>query len=619
MSKEIVELTEDVSDSPLYSEDLAPVPASKRTWSMWNLAFIWVGMAVCIPTYMLASFMIKSGLSWEAALIIIGLANVVITLPMALNGHAGVKYGIPFPVLGRASFGVKGIHIASVIRALVACGWFGIQTWIGGLAFYAIWNVLTGTEPDQGLDSAQFICFFLFWFVNMIFVWKGTESIKWLEEYSAPILILMGILLIVWGGTQAGGFGIVLKQSEQLQIPTVQVEEGANGSTLKMHLITDLDGKVKAEAFQLSNENEETSEWISFPKSQLSGDALSSDRLPGDQPLGDRLPGDQGNPSTSDQLSMDKAEVYFTGSAFQKPYAAGVKQKVKFRAQKEDGTYWESSEVAIPDGSAGPAPNPWWTYILWFTAMVGFWATMSLSIADITRYTHSQKSQVKGQFIGLPGTMILYSFVGIFVTCAAVINFQDVLISDDAPWDPVSLLAKFESPVVVVVAQLFMLIATLSTNIAANVIAPANAFSNLAPKIISFKLGGTITGIIGIMICPWWILDEISGLLIFVSGLLGPVLGILLCDYFLIRKKELNLAELYKPGGIYSYGGSGFNSAAMIALGVGVLVAVIGYWIPALSFLYTLSWFVGFLVAFVIYYILMPKPAQLRKSHSNNS
>lgn len=569
MSKEIVELTEDVSGSPLYSEDLAPVPASKRTWSMWNLAFIWVGMAVCIPTYMLASFMIKSGLSWQAALIIIGLANVVITLPMALNGHAGVKYGIPFPVLGRASFGINGIHIASVVRALVACGWFGVQTWIGGLAFYAIWNVATGSEPSLELDLGQFICFGLFWFVNMFFVWKGTESIKWLEEYSAPILILMGILLIVWGATQAGGFGIVLDQSKQLQHPTVQVVEEEGRSVLKLHLITDTEGRVKADEFQLSNDNGETSDWISFPK--------------------------------------DKAEVLFEGQAFQKPYAAGVSQKIRFRAAKEDGTYMESSAVAIPDGRAGPAPSPWWTYILWFTAMVGFWATMSLSIADITRYTHSQKSQVKGQFIGLPGTMILYSFVGIFVTCAAVINFQDVLISDDAPWDPVSLLAKFESPVVVIVAQIFMLIATLSTNIAANVIAPANAFSNISPKNISFKMGGTITGIVGILICPWWILNEISDLLIFVSGLLGPVLGILLCDYFLVRKKELNLPELYNTKGIYSYGGAGFNPAAMIALAVGVLVAIVGYWVPELSFLYTLSWFVGFFVAFALYYLLMPK------------
>lgn len=568
MQDEIVELKEDVSGSPLYSEDLAPVPASKRTWSMWNLAFIWVGMAVCIPTYLLASYMIKSGLSWISALVIIGLANLVITIPMALNGHAGVKYGIPFPVFGRASFGTNGIHLASVVRAIVACGWFGVQTWIGGLAFYAIFNAATGSEGSMDLDAGKFIGFALFWFINMYFVWKGTESIKWLEEYSAPILILMGILLIVWGATQAGGFGIVLKQSEQLEKPTVVVEYTLDDASLKMNLLKGLDGKTKASDFRLEYKNDKYSEW--FPA----------------------LPNEAG-------------QVTFAGLGNQDGYILGDSLSLRVRQKQEDGSFVESSAINVPiQPDENPEPS-WWVYVFSFTGMVGFWATMSLSISDITRYTHSQKSQVRGQFIGLPGTMILYSFVGIFVTCAAVVNFQDVLLSEDAPWDPVSLISKFESPYVVIIAQIFMLIATLSTNIAANVIAPANAFSNLFPKKISFKTGGTITGIIGILICPWWLIDDISAILVFVSGLLGPVLGILLCDYFVLRKKTLELAELYKPEGIYSYGGTGFNMAAMIALAVGVGVAIVGYWVKEVSFLYTLSWFSGFIVAFFVYWGLM--------------
>jgi len=575
MAEEIVELTEDVSGSPLYSEDLAPVPASKRTWSMWNLAFIWVGMAVCIPTYMLASLMIKDGLSWQSALILIGLANLVITLPMALNGHAGVKYGIPFPVLGRASFGINGIHLPSVVRAVIACGWFGVQTWLGGLAIYAIWNVLTGSTPSLEPDLGQFVCFGIFWFVNMFFVWKGTESIKVLEEYSAPILILMGIALIIWGAVQAGGFGLVLDQSKQLQNTTVEIRDGE----LKFHLLVDVDGRVKADAFQYETFDKavkkpkmgegEIGEWFYFPK--------------------------------------NKAAFGYTDSGFAQALAAGDQIFVRFQHKVEDGVMVESSSLAVSRPSNEPEQAAWWTYVLWFTAMVGFWATMSLSIADITRYTHSQKAQVKGQFIGLPGTMILYSFVGIFVTCAAVINFKDVLIAEDAPWDPVSLLARFESPVVVVVAQIFMLIATLSTNIAANVIAPANAFSNLHPRKISFKTGGTITGIIGILIMPWELLDSISGILIFVSGLLGPVLGILLCDYYVVRKKELALAELYKPKGLYRFNQWGVNPAALIALLAGVGAAVVGMFVPEVYFLYKLSWFTGFAVAFGLYYILMPK------------
>lgn len=208
MQTEIVELTEDVSGSPLYSADLAPVPRDKRTWNLWNLAALWVGMAVCIPTYILASYMIKSGLSWQASLIIIGLANVMVTIPLALNGHVGVKYGIPFPVFGRASFGINGIHVISILRAIVACGWFGVQTWIGGLAFYAIWNALTGSIGSQDLSFGKFVGFGSFWLINMYFIWKGTESIKWLENLSAPILILIGVALIGWSANKAGGLAL---------------------------------------------------------------------------------------------------------------------------------------------------------------------------------------------------------------------------------------------------------------------------------------------------------------------------------------------------------------------------------------------------------------------------
>ncbi|MCB9232739.1 MAG: NCS1 family nucleobase:cation symporter-1 [Bacteroidia bacterium] len=578
MKEEIVELQEQIAESALYSEDLAPVPAAKRTWSMWNLAFIWVGMAVCIPTYMLASYMIKSGLSWQAALVIIGLANVVITIPMALNGHAGVKFGIPFPVLGRASFGIYGIHIPSIVRAIVACGWFGIQTWIGGLAIYAIFNAAVGSEGNPGLDIGKFVAFGIFWVINMYFVWKGTESIKWLEEYSAPILVLMGIALIIWGMVQAGGFGIVLEQSKQLDKPVASLSLDENEAILTMNPIRNADGRVKATHYRVGIPGRSDGVWV-----PLQGEIYPMKYSKGIIP-GSVLSGREG-------LNLD------------------------FKYE-EGGKVWKSSPTKVMldvVGEGEEGGSQWWSYILWFTAMVGFWATMALSISDITRYTTSQKAQVGGQFIGLPGTMILYSFVGIFVTCAAVINFKDVLIAPDAPWDPVSLISKFESPWVVIIAQIFMLIATLSTNIAANVIAPANAFSNLNARAINFKMGGTITGLIGILTCPWWIMDEISGILIFVSGLLGPVLAILICDYFLIRKTNLDLAELFKTEGKYTYSG-GFNISAMIALLIGIVAGLIGKWVPALDFLYSLSWFTGFFVAFVVYYLLMFRTKSLEVS-----
>ena len=567
MNSEIIELTEDVSGSPLYSADLAPVLKDERTWNMWSLAALWVGMAVCIPTYILASYMIKSGLSWQASLIIIGLANLLVTIPLALNGHVGVKYGIPFPVFGRASFGINGIHIVSVLRAIVACGWFGVQTWIGGLAFYAIWNAVTGNSGTPDLSIGKFVCFGLFWLVNMYFIWKGTESIKWLENLSAPILILIGVALIVWSANKAGGFGIVLDQGAQLEKPSVVLMENDGSVILQLNPLRNVDGSYKATDFQ-----------VSVPLSDGSFKAL------GWMPISDKF-------QISEDSGIDKMSVVNGTKAIQ----------VQFRS----GETIRSGVVNAILSKTDDTGSGLWDYILWLTAMVGFWATMSLSISDITRYASKQKDQIAGQFIGLPGTMILYSFVGIFVTCATVINFKDILIADDAPWDPVSLLAKFESPLVVIVSQIFMIVATLTTNIAANVIAPANAFSNLFPRKISFLGGGIITGFIGIIICPWWLLNEISGILIFVSGLLGPALGILVCDYYVIRKTSLNLAALYKADDEYSYGGRNFNPAALIALAAGVSSALIGYWVPALNLFYQLSWFTGVLVSGGIYYFLM--------------
>jgi nucleobase:cation symporter-1, NCS1 family len=566
MSNEIVELQEDVSQSHLFSKDLAPVPPSKRTWNKWNLAAIWVGMAVCIPTYLLASYMIKTGLNWLEALIIIGLANLIITIPMILNGHAGVKYGTPFPVIGRAAFGTKGIHAASVARGIIASGWFGVQTWIGGLAIYAIFNAITGNQGELGLSFGKFVGFAIFWFINIYFIWKGTESIKWLETYSAPILIIMGIALIWWGYDKADGFSVVLDQSEQLGKTAATITEKNNFLYLNFNTLRNKEGKLKANEYQITT-TDFKSEWKKIKNKDI---------------------------DISELVGVD--EIRNGDKTVQ----------VQFRNKSPDHIF-ESSIVTASIIDKKHSSSKLWGYLLWLTAMVGFWATMSISIADITRYASTQKDQIIGQFIGLPGTMMLYSFVGIFVTCAAVINFNDILIAEDAPWDPVSLIAKFNNPVVVIIAQTFMIIATLSTNIAANVIAPANAFSNLIPKKISFKIGGLISGVIGILIVPWWLLNEISGFLIFVSGLLGPVLGILITDYFLIRKKQVELAELYKENGIYSYKNTGFNSPAMLALSIGVFLALIGYWIPELNFLYSLSWFTGFIISSLIYYFLMKR------------
>ncbi|MEQ8578403.1 MAG: cytosine permease [Balneola sp.] len=565
---ENLKLPAELESSPLSGEDMVPLPHEDRTWSMWNMTAIWIGMAVCIPTYLLASNMILSGLSWQASLIIIAIANLVITIPMVLSGHAGVKYGIPFPVFGRAGFGIYGVHIASLVRGIIACGWFGIQTWIGGLAFYSIWNIISGQSGSLELDLGKFICFGLFWCINIYFIWKGTESIKWLENYSAPILILIGLILIGWGYNNAGSFSAVLDQGAQLQKTTASIQVSESNSSeylLNLNVVADLDGNAKASEVS-----------VKIPTTSGYDDL-------GWQPIS----------SISSKISIPFSEGYASGE-----------EPVLVQFKNADGVLSSTVSVLAEDSASDSQPTIW-TYLIWFTAMVGFWATMAISIADITRLSKNQTDQIKGQFLGLPTTMTFYSFVAIFVTCAAIISFKDVMIVEDTPWDPVSLVAQFEHPGIVIFAQIALIIATLSTNIAANIIAPANAIANVIPQKLNFRTGGVIAGAVGIITCPWWLADDIGAILVFVSGLLGPVLGVLLCDYYLIRKKTLALYELYKPEGKYSYGGSGFNKAAMYALAAGVLTALIGFWIPSLSYLYSLSWFTGFGVAFILYYYLM--------------
>ena len=449
-------------DPELYNEDLAPVPLEKRTWGTYNYAALWVAMSVCIPTYMLASGLIAGGMSWWQAIGTILLGNLIVLVPMLLNAHAGTKYGIPFPVFVRASFGVKGANVPAVLRALVACGWFGIQTWIGGQAIFSMLKILSPGLPDYGI----WICFFAFWLVNMAVIWKGIETIRFLEGVSAPFMLVVGLVLLFWITGKAGGLGPVL----------------------------------------------------SAPSKFHSTDAF-----------------------------------------------------LKF-------------------------------FIPSLTGMVGFWATVALNIPDFTRYAKSQRAQMVGQALGLPAAMTLYSFIGVAVTSASVVIFGEPI------WDPVALLGRFHQPVVASFALVALLIATLNTNVAANVVSPSNDFSNLNPRLISFRTGGMITGVVGVMMMPWKLLSDFSayifGWLVGYSGLLGPIAGVMIADYFLIRGQALNVTDLYRRGGLYEYR-NGFNYKAIVALAAGIAVALVGLAVPSLRWLYDYAWFVGFFAAGGVYTLLM--------------
>jgi nucleobase:cation symporter-1, NCS1 family len=464
----------------LSNRDLAPVPSDARTWNVWHIASLWVGMSVCIPTYMLAASMIGAGMNWWQSLLAILLGNAIVLLPLVLNAHAGTRYGIPFPVYARAAFGTAGAHVPSILRSLVACGWFGIQTWIGGLAIHVIlsilwtgWATLGGDWSLMGHTLPTYLSFVVFWCINMYFVWAGTESIKWMETVAAPFLIVVGLVLLGWAVRSVGGFGPLLE-----------------GST-----------------------------------------ALAQQREP---------------------LST-----------------------LQFMAV---------------------------LFIPWLTAMVGYWATLSLNIPDFTRYAESQRAQVLGQAIGLLTTMPLFAFIGVAVTSATVILYGEAI------WNPIDLLARLTSehggPLLGVLSMLVLLIATLSTNIAANVVAPANSVSNLAPRRISFRLGGLIAGGIGIAIMPWRLLDMYQTWLISYSGLLGAVGGVLICDYVVVRRFRLDVDALYRAGGVYGYT-RGVNARAIIALLAGITVALSGRVVPQLGFLFSGAWFSATLVSFAVYWALM--------------
>lgn len=472
-----VEIKGDLSASPLYNHDLAPTPLAERTWTTYNYAALWIAMAHCVPTYMMAAGLIAVGMSWGQALFTILLGNVIVLAPILANSHPGTKFGIPFPVFARAAYGVYGANLPAIMRALVACGWFGINAWIGGQAvntlFVALWpGWATMGGQIGGVALGVWIGFLLFWGLNILIIYKGMETLRHFENWSAPFVLVMTLGLVLWAIQAAHGLGPIMAST----------------------------GKLNS--------------------------------------MADFLP------------------------------------------------------VFIPS----------------LTAMVGFWATLSLNMPDFTRFSSGQRSQVIGQVVGLPTTMTLFAAMGVVITSASQIIYGEAI------WDPVTLVGKFSNPLVVGVAMFTVIVATLSVNIAANVVSPANDFSNCWPRVIDFKTGGLITGILGILIQPWRLLADASAYifnwLLLYSGGLGSIAGVLMVDYWLVRRTELELQDLYEPQGAYTYA-NGWNWAGVGATALGCFAAWGGKLFPAMSGLVPYGWFIGFAVSAVSYYGLMQvlKPA----------
>ncbi|MEW6278759.1 MAG: NCS1 family nucleobase:cation symporter-1 [Candidatus Eremiobacterota bacterium] len=489
------ELDPELVSSSLHNEDLAPTPPEARTWTTYNYAALWIGMAHCIPTYMMASGLIQKGMDWKQALFTILLGNLIVLIPMLLNSFPGTRYGLPFPVICRASFGTSGANLPAVLRALVACGWFGIQTWIGGEALH---NLLVAAWPAwKGVPGGVGICFTLFWLLNMWIIWKGMNAVRWFEGWAAPAVLVVTLILLVYMVHRANGLGPILAQSSKF-------------TTVGQFL------------------------------------------------------------------------------------------------------------TVLP---------------LFLTAQIAFWATLSLNMPDFTRYARDQKSQMLGQTLGLPPTMTLFSAMGVVITSATVVVYGKARLAAGLPEaisDPIELLAQpeFGHPLVVLISLISIGVATLSVNVAANVVSPAFDFANLWPSKIDFRIGGTITGVIGILMMPWKLLESVeSYMFVWLAGysiVLGPIAGIMICDFWLLRRQHLSVRQLYMKDGMYSYC-HGWNRWAVWALVLAALPNLPGFlitWITveggkenfvaglsqsmqgfahAALGIYEFSWMVGFALGFALY------------------
>jgi len=472
--------TRDITRSPLYNPDLAPVPPERRTWTTYNYAALWVSMAHCIPTYMLASGLIGAGMSWRQALLTILLGNSIVLIPILLNSHAGTKYGIPFPVFARASYGTVGSNLPALMRALVACGWFGIQAWIGGQAlnvlFRSIWPGWPAAIPGSfgGHAPTEWISFLLFWGLNILVVYRGMDLLRKVENWAAPFVLIMTTLLVWWAIRHAHGLGPILAQ----------------------------------------------------------------------------------------------------GGKF--------------------ATWQEFWPVFVPS----------------LTAMIGFWATLSLNMPDFTRFGRGQREQALGQVIALPTTMTVFAAMGVIITSASAIIYGSAI------WDPVELVGKFTQPWIVAISMFTVVVATLSVNIAANVVSPANDFANAFPRVITFRRGGLLTGIIGLLMQPWKLLADPSGYifkwLLGYSGGLGSIAGVLIADYWIVRRRHLVVEDLYVRDGIYGR----WNAPGVIATVLGCVAAWIGLLVQPLRILYDYAWFVGFIVSFVSYMAMMRLQSRSRVSRN---
>jgi nucleobase:cation symporter-1, NCS1 family len=457
----------------LYNADLAPVPPERRDWTWVNMSTVWMGMVHNVVAYETAAGLMALGLNAWQAIAATAVAYLFLFVAMWFNAVSGTRYGLPFCVLIRSSFGPRGAQMPVVLRGFVAIFWFAVQGYAGSEAIDAIlgtlWHPWTSFAASfAGLSLHGWMSLALFWLLHAWIVGHGVHRIRNFELVAGPLVIIVGLIATIWGLQVGHGLGPLF--------------------------------------------------------------------------------------STPSKLS----------------------------------------------GSQG-----WLIFITGVTGLIGTWSTFAVNIPDLSRFVRSERDQVLGQLVGLPITAVVFTLMSVIVTSATVIVFGRPI------WDPVQLLLAINHPLVLILGGVTIIVATLSVNVAANIMPACYDLVNLFPRHLNFVKAGMAVLVIGLLFAPWLWFQNAEGIfkvLGGIGGILGPVTGIMLADYFGVQKQRYVVADLYRYDGIYAASG-GWNHAGLIAFGVGGLAALSGLIVPGLASLSAFAWFIGVGVGAAVYLLLAQKPS----------
>lgn len=445
----------------ILTEDTRPIPKSERDWSTKNYINLWTGILVSIPVYMMASSLLSIGMTWYQAFLVCVIGHTLVLIPSILLGHFGTKYGASFPVLSKMVFGPKGTSIPTLIRAFMGCLWFGIQSWVGGVALDAIIGAILPIWNNLSVHGI--LSFIIFTAFNIYIGYHGSKAIKYLEDFSAPVLIILSGVVIAWALYVCGGF---------------------------------------------------------------------------------------------------------------------------------DGIF--STKVAGSNNS-----DFWKLFFPSLTAMIAFDSTIALNFSDFTRHSKTQKAQAVGQLIGAPIMTAFIVFVGICGSAGSEVAFGEAF------WDPSILVSQFSNPVIVVIFSLFIILATLTTNVACNLASAGVIFSTIFSKYLSYKNSIIFVGIIGVLFMPWRLMANPNSYVYFINGtlavLLGPITGICMATYWIQYKTKLKVSDLYiqDKGDYYYY--KGWNISAISILGCTSVLIFACKYINGLLWIYDSSYLIGCILTFSLY------------------